>query len=64
MTTDYLCDGGCGFALRGRFRDFTSCADRTTAVAASPSDSGGLTQVYWYRHRHCWVGRYGHMHCG
>ena len=26
-------------------------------------DSGGLTQVY-YHHRHCWVGRYGHTHCG
>src|SRR5580692_7159813 len=30
--TDYVCDGGCGFALRGRFRDFTSCADCPTAV--------------------------------
>src|ERR1700730_9880347 len=30
--TDYVCDGGCGFALRGRFRDFTSCANCSPAV--------------------------------
>lgn len=26
--TDYVCDGGCWFAVRGRFRDFASRADR------------------------------------
>ena len=29
--TDYVCDDGRGFAVRGRFRDFASCADRATA---------------------------------
>ena len=34
--TDYVCDDGCGLALRGRFRDFTSCADCATAVRRHP----------------------------
>jgi hypothetical protein len=44
-----------------------SGTSQAAPIAPLPSgvtkDSGGLTQVY-YRHRHCWVGRYGHMHCG
>jgi hypothetical protein len=32
--------------------------------AGASNDHSGLTQVYWRRHRHCWVGRYGHVHCG
>jgi hypothetical protein len=43
-----------------------SGTSQAAPIAPLPSgvtkDSGGLTQVY-YR-RHCWVGRYGHMHCG
>ena len=31
-------------------------------VAAA--DHGAVTQVrYWHRHRHCWRGRWGHVHC-
>ena len=44
-----------------------SGTSQAAPIAPLPSgvtkDSGGLTQVY-YHHRHCWVGRYGHMHCG
>jgi hypothetical protein len=29
----------------------------------SSTDTGNLTQVRWWRHRHCWVGRYGRVHC-
>ena len=38
--------------------------------AGVTSETGGLTQVYWrhygyhYGHRHCWRGRWGHVHCG
>jgi hypothetical protein len=44
--------------------------------AAVTSETGGLTPVYWhhrywhrhyghaYGHRHCWRGRWGHVHCG
>ena len=44
-----------------------SGTSQAAPIAPLPSgvtkDSGGLTQVY-YRHRHCFVGRYGHVHCG
>jgi len=26
-------------------------------------DNGQVTKVYW-RHRHCWRGRWGRVHCG
>ncbi len=33
-----------------------------TAVTAT--DNGNVTQVRWWRrHRHCWRGRYGRLHC-
>jgi len=32
-----------------------------TGVAAD-SSHGNVTHV-WYRHRHCWRGRYGYVHC-
>ena len=41
-------------------------APQPAGVAA---DHGDLTQVYWrryhhhYRHRHCWRGRWGRIHC-
>jgi hypothetical protein len=31
--------------------------------AGAAADHGGVTQVYWH-HRHCWRGRWGHVHCG
>ena len=31
-------------------------------VAAS--DHAQVTHVWWYHHRHCWRGRWGHIHCG
>jgi len=50
-----------------------SGTSQAAPIAPLPSsvtkDSGGLTQVWYYRHHHhhhhhCWVGRYGHRHCG
>ncbi len=45
-----------------------SGTSQAAPIAPLPSgvtkDGSGLTQVYYYRHRHCWVGRYGHLHCG
>jgi hypothetical protein len=32
--------------------------------AAASADSGQITKVWWHRHRHCWRGPYGHLHCG
>jgi hypothetical protein len=35
--------------------------------AGVTNDSSGLTQVYWrrgYVRPHCWVGRWGRVHCG
>ena len=36
-------------------------------AAGAATAQGNLTQVYWHRygwHRHCWRGRWGHVHCG
>jgi hypothetical protein len=30
---------------------------------AATAAQGNVTHV-WYHHRHCWIGRYGHRHCG
>jgi hypothetical protein len=30
-------------------------------VAAA--DTGAVTQVWYRHHRHCWRGRWGHLHC-
>ena len=27
------------------------------------ADHGNVTHVWWH-HRHCWRGRWGHVHCG
>jgi hypothetical protein len=32
--------------------------------SATTSDSNQITKVWWHRHRHCWRGPYGHLHCG
>jgi phosphate-selective porin len=37
--------------------------------SAVTADQSNVTPVYWYHHRwyrhhrHCWRGRYGHVHC-
>jgi ABC-type glycerol-3-phosphate transport system substrate-binding protein len=39
-------------------------------AGAVSSDEAAVTPVYWYHHRyyrhhrHCWRGRWGHVHCG
>jgi hypothetical protein len=34
-------------------------------AGATSTVQGNVTPVYWYHHhRHCWRGRYGHLHCG
>lgn len=33
------------------------------AGVAADSSHSGVTQVWWHRHRHCWRGRWGHVHC-
>ncbi len=38
-------------------------------ASVATGDSTLVTPAYWYRHhyyrhhRHCWRGRYGHVHC-
>src|SRR5205085_11986657 len=37
-------------------------------ASVGTSDNSLVTPVWWYRHhyyrhRHCWRGRYGHVHC-
>jgi hypothetical protein len=37
-------------------------------ASVGTGDSSLVTPVWWYRHhyyrhRHCWRGRYGHVHC-
>jgi hypothetical protein len=31
-------------------------------ASASAAQSGSVTKVWWHG-RHCWRGRYGHLHC-
>jgi len=35
-------------------------------TGATSASNGQVTQVYyyWHHHRHCWRGRWGHLHCG
>lgn len=57
-------------AVAGLLFAAVSGTSQAAPIAPLPSsvtkDSGGLTQVWYYHrhHRHCWVGRYGHWHCG
>jgi hypothetical protein len=59
-------------AVAGLLFAAVSGTSQAAPIAPLPSsvtkDSGGLTQVWYYRHHHhhhhCWVGRYGHRHCG
>jgi hypothetical protein len=38
----------------------TSQAAPMAPLTGVTTDSGTVTQVHW----HCWIGRYGHRHCG
>jgi hypothetical protein len=44
-----------------------TATSQAAPIAPLPSgvaaDSGHVTKVWW-RHRHCWRGPYGHLHCG
>jgi hypothetical protein len=55
-------------AVAGSIFAAVSGTAQAAPIAPLPSsvtqDSGGLTQVWWHHHRHCWVGHYGHWHCG
>ncbi len=31
-------------------------------AGVAAADHGAVTHV-WYHHRHCWRGRWGHVHC-
>jgi hypothetical protein len=36
------------------------------AGVAADADHGNVTKAWYYHyyhHRHCWVGRWGHVHC-
>jgi hypothetical protein len=33
-------------------------------AGVAAADHGTVTHVWWHRHRHCWRGRWGHLHCG
>lgn len=30
----------------------------------SSNTTSQVTKAYWHRHRHCWRGRWGRLHCG
>jgi hypothetical protein len=32
-------------------------------AGVTTTEHGTVTQVRWWGHRHCWRGRYGHLHC-
>jgi hypothetical protein len=57
----------CAMAVAGLLFVAVSGTSQAAPIAPLPSgvtqDSGGLTQVWWHHHRHCWIGRYGHRHC-
>jgi hypothetical protein len=58
------------FAMVAATLIFAAVSGTSQAAPIAPlsgvttSDSGQLTKVYWHRHRHCWRGPYGHLHCG
>jgi hypothetical protein len=33
------------------------------ASGVAADHSSAVTKVWWRHHRHCWRGRYGHLHC-
>jgi hypothetical protein len=57
------------FAMTAAALLFAAVSGTSQAAPIAPlpagvaNDHAGLTQVYWH-HRHCWVGRWGHWHCG
>jgi hypothetical protein len=55
-------------ALTGAMMLTFSMAPASAFTLASPSleqsYASGQVQKVWWRHRHCWVGWHGHMHCG
>jgi hypothetical protein len=46
---------------------FAAASGTSQAAPIAPigfaAGHGNVTHV-WFRHRHCWIGRYGHRHCG
>jgi hypothetical protein len=55
-------------ALAGAAMLTFSMAPASAFTLASPSleqsyASGQIEKVWWH-HRHCWRGRWGHLHCG
>lgn len=65
------------FALVAAALMFAAVSGSSQAAPIAPlsgvaaTDGGLVTQVYWHhgyygwhRHRHCWRGPYGHLHCG
>jgi hypothetical protein len=52
------------FALAVAGLVFTAVSGTSQAAPIAPltgvSSGGTVTQVHW----HCWIGRYGHRHCG
>jgi hypothetical protein len=55
-------------ALTGAMMLTFSMAPASAFTLASPSleqsyASGQIDKVWWH-HRHCWRGRWGHLHCG
>ena len=56
------------FALAVATLIFAAVSEASQAAPIAPlsgvtTDSGQVTKVWW-RHRHCWRGPYGHLHCG
>jgi hypothetical protein len=43
----------------------TSQAAPIAPLSGTSADASQLTKVYWHHgwHRHCWRGRWGHLHC-
>jgi len=59
--------GGFAAALAGAAMLAISSAPASAFTLTSPSleapVAGANIDKVWWRHRHCWRGRWGHLHC-
>jgi photosystem II stability/assembly factor-like uncharacterized protein len=60
--------GGAVAALAGVAMLAISASSASAFTLSSPSleqpmAASNIDHVWWHHHRHCWVGRWGHLHC-
>ena len=60
----------CAMAVAGLMFAAVSTPSQAAPMAPLPAgvaaaeSHGNVTHVWWHRHRHCWRGYYGRIHCG